>query len=668
MGVTEEKVARALHRVGRNKAPGPDGIPGRAWTLAAGGLIGRMRRVFTRCFRTGQFPKIWKRASLVLLPKAGKPPGDPSAYRPICLLDEAGKILERIIAERLVQHLSRKKGKNLSEDQYGFRAGRSTVDAIISAIARTEAIIREGGVALGVGTLYVDRDEVLRVKLMECGVPQGSVLGPLLWIIAYDAVLKAPLPTNCYLTRYADDIYMVVGGGEWQETLGLANVASAGVVRSIKRLGLRVAPHKTQATWFYKRDRARRLQLIRQRQLCPVCGDRVSGYHYGLLTCESCKGFFKRTVQNKRVYTCVAEGSCHIDKTQRKRCPFCRFQKCLEVGMKLEAVRADKMRGGRNKFGPMHDGSLWGLPPRELSLTLEGIRVPIEPSLKYLGLWLSENGSFSEHISRTMPKVRVAANSLSRLLPNIGGPSGHVRRLYAATVLSMLLYGAPVWATEAAANSRLRRELTATQRVIAQRAARTYRTVSHTAATALAGIPPVVLLAESQAEVYRQTKAIKDAQGIAGLCPRARAALKLQAKEALLRRWEEYLDDPRVPGGERVRTAVRPVLREWADRRGRGVSFRAAQVLTGHGCFEGIENVFQHPLLTRQNKVYHCTLWVFNFPREARFTPPHPTPAYSANKGLSLYGSGFQLCTPSEVQPIPIEVQQGETKSKLVRF
>ena len=71
-------------------------------------------------------------------------------------------------------------------------------------------------------------------------------------------------------------------------------------------------------------------------ELCPVCGDKVSGYHYGLLTCESCKGFFKRTVQNKKVYTCVADRSCIIDKTQRKRCPYCRFQKCLDVGMKLE--------------------------------------------------------------------------------------------------------------------------------------------------------------------------------------------------------------------------------------------------------------------------------------------------------------------------------------------
>ncbi|KAG5840778.1 hypothetical protein ANANG_G00192270 [Anguilla anguilla] len=89
-------------------------------------------------------------------------------------------------------------------------------------------------------------------------------------------------------------------------------------------------------------------------ELCPVCGDKVSGYHYGLLTCESCKGFFKRTVQNNKRYTCAENQDCKIDKTQRKRCPFCRFQKCLSVGMRLEAVRADRMRGGRNKFGPMY--------------------------------------------------------------------------------------------------------------------------------------------------------------------------------------------------------------------------------------------------------------------------------------------------------------------------
>lgn len=91
-----------------------------------------------------------------------------------------------------------------------------------------------------------------------------------------------------------------------------------------------------------------------QEEGCPVCGDRVSGYHYGLLTCESCKGFFKRSVQNNKRYMCAERQSCPMDLAQRKRCPYCRFQKCLAVGMKREAVRADRMRGGRNKFGPLY--------------------------------------------------------------------------------------------------------------------------------------------------------------------------------------------------------------------------------------------------------------------------------------------------------------------------
>ncbi|XP_061079862.1 nuclear receptor subfamily 5, group A, member 5 isoform X1 [Conger conger] len=91
-----------------------------------------------------------------------------------------------------------------------------------------------------------------------------------------------------------------------------------------------------------------------QGEACPICGDRVSGYHYGLLTCESCKGFFKRTVQNNKRYTCAERQSCPVDLAQRKRCPYCRFQKCLSVGMRREAVRPDRMRGGRNKFGPLY--------------------------------------------------------------------------------------------------------------------------------------------------------------------------------------------------------------------------------------------------------------------------------------------------------------------------
>ena len=69
---------------------------------------------------------------------------------------------------------------------------------------------------------------------------------------------------------------------------------------------------------------------------CPVCGDKISGFHYGIFSCESCKGFFKRTVQNKKNYVCLRGAQCPISIATRKKCPACRFDKCLKTGMKLE--------------------------------------------------------------------------------------------------------------------------------------------------------------------------------------------------------------------------------------------------------------------------------------------------------------------------------------------
>ncbi|KAL1132017.1 hypothetical protein AAG570_011627, partial [Ranatra chinensis] len=85
-----------------------------------------------------------------------------------------------------------------------------------------------------------------------------------------------------------------------------------------------------------------------QPMICMICEDKATGLHYGIITCEGCKGFFKRTVQNRRVYTCVADGTCEITKAQRNRCQYCRFKKCIEQGMVLQAVREDRMPGGRN--------------------------------------------------------------------------------------------------------------------------------------------------------------------------------------------------------------------------------------------------------------------------------------------------------------------------------
>lgn len=69
---------------------------------------------------------------------------------------------------------------------------------------------------------------------------------------------------------------------------------------------------------------------------CPICGDKISGFHYGIFSCESCKGFFKRTVQNRKNYVCIRGAACPVTIATRKKCPACRFEKCLQRGMKLE--------------------------------------------------------------------------------------------------------------------------------------------------------------------------------------------------------------------------------------------------------------------------------------------------------------------------------------------
>jgi len=75
-----------------------------------------------------------------------------------------------------------------------------------------------------------------------------------------------------------------------------------------------------------------------QEELCLVCGDRASGYHYNALTCEGCKGFFRRSITRNAVYQCKYGNGCEIDMYMRRKCQECRLKKCLTVGMRPECV------------------------------------------------------------------------------------------------------------------------------------------------------------------------------------------------------------------------------------------------------------------------------------------------------------------------------------------
>ena len=180
------------------------------------------------------------------------------------------------------------------DSQYGFRRGRSTVDAVRRVRSMAEDMVSRGGVALAVSldvanasnaipwdrivealehlevspylvrairaylsdrwVAYTGRNGEER-KPVERGVPQGSVLGPILWITAYDSVLRCPMPPRTGMVCYAENTLVLAGRRRWYETLNINETAVACAVRAIQMLGLSVSPAKSEAMWFGRRRR-----------------------------------------------------------------------------------------------------------------------------------------------------------------------------------------------------------------------------------------------------------------------------------------------------------------------------------------------------------------------------------------------------------------------------
>jgi len=80
-------------------------------------------------------------------------------------------------------------------------------------------------------------------------------------------------------------------------------------------------------------------------EVCVVCGDRASGRHYGAMSCEGCKGFFKRSIRKENGYQCRGNKDCEVNKSHRNRCQYCRLKKCLSSGMRGDSVQAVRRQG-----------------------------------------------------------------------------------------------------------------------------------------------------------------------------------------------------------------------------------------------------------------------------------------------------------------------------------
>ncbi|XP_055632347.1 protein ultraspiracle isoform X2 [Toxorhynchites rutilus septentrionalis] len=147
--------------------------------------------------------------------------------------------------------------------------------------------------------------------------------------------------------------------------------------------------------------------LSGSKHLCSICGDRASGKHYGVYSCEGCKGFFKRTVRKDLSYACREDKNCTIDKRQRNRCQYCRYQKCLACGMKREAVQEERQRSSK-----------FSIKSEEINSTSSVRDVTIER--------IHEAEQLSEQKSgdNAIPYLRVGSNSM--IPPEYKGAVSHL--------------------------------------------------------------------------------------------------------------------------------------------------------------------------------------------------------------------------------------------------
>ena len=242
---TENEVLCMLASLDTSKANGPDGISARMLKATAVSIVPSLTKILNLSIETGKFPELWKHSLVVPIPKANDHKS-PSNYRPISLLSVISKLLERHIHLLVTRHLS--DSHPLANTQWGFQPGKSTTSALL---ATTYDWFRELEVGRDVCSVFLDLrkafDSVPHLVLMSklhqlnlspficrwicsyltnrdqrvviggvssestpviSGVPQGSVLGPLLFLIYIDDVTAMPLSEGSNLVLYADDMLL----------------------------------------------------------------------------------------------------------------------------------------------------------------------------------------------------------------------------------------------------------------------------------------------------------------------------------------------------------------------------------------------------------------------------------------------------------------------------
>lgn len=306
--ITVEEV-RASIRSLKNTSPGPDGVHACMLKNLNHQHCEALTFFYNRIWQEHDFPTAWQEAYILPIRKPDKNSTDPASYRPISLTNILCKALEKIIVKRLHHYFSKK--NCLDPYQCGFRPAKSTLDNLLYlqeeihlGFNRNQHVsciffdvekafdrllpttVFEAMQRLGIGgnILYFVynflKQRIFRVRLgqtlstsrpQETGTPQGSVISPVLFILALNSITEV-LPRTIQHLFYADDLVIFLrhnnpakASSELQATINCLTQWGA-------HRGLKFSPTKTKVLNFTRK----RLQINLQLSLYNECLDQVT--------------------------------------------------------------------------------------------------------------------------------------------------------------------------------------------------------------------------------------------------------------------------------------------------------------------------------------------------------------------------------------------------------